>query len=371
MPIVDGSAQAIEARLFMRRASRISGGFVEDPTGSPVSSADAGTTAASSSASDSGSTPAEAVAVESQSSEQTDTATPTPDSSETVEDSGDTEGSEDPDEQPRNDEEKKLSRRDRQRLREAERVQQAVADALAQEKREAAAEKEAAVKQAAAEKVLGERREKYSKFVGTPEIVQSLDTEIAELNRQIRAEIVTPTGVDLDSEEPTSLVNQVAAKEAQKAEFSKNQSYEGVIREEVWSQIEGGFTFPATFPELANDPKAKAAYLHAQGGIPGALTVLADTIRSAKDREWQAKLDTQSKTHESALKAAQADRDGWRVRAGGGELSPEDAGSPSYPAGTLTPERYAAMDSTDRAKLRSTPEGRAQIDAMSRRRGAA
>lgn len=291
---------------------------------------------------------------------------PTPDDT-SAEDTGDTEGTEDPEDQPRNDEERKLSRRERQRLREAERVQQAVADALAQKEREAATAKEAADRQAKIDKQLAERRERYSKFVGTPEIVQSLTAERDALNRQIRDEIVNPQGVDIDA-----LAVQVAAKDAELARLTDNQSYEGVIREEIWAQIEDGYAFPATFPELANDPKAKAAYLHAQGGIPGALTVLADTIRSAKDREWQTKIDAQTKAHQSELKALQADRDGWRVRAGGGELSIEESGTPSYPAGTLTPERYAAMDSTDRAKLRSTPEGRAQIDAMSRRaRGAA
>jgi hypothetical protein len=318
---------------------------VEDPTGSAVTSADAGTTAASPDASDSGSTPAEAVGVESQPSESTTDQTPTPDDSSSAEDSG--EGTDDPDDQPRNDDERKLSRRERQRLREAERVNQAVADALAQKEREAATAREAADRQAKIDAQLKERRDKYGQFVGTPETIQTLDTEIADLNRRIRSELANPTGVDLDSDDPASLVNQVAAKEAQKAKYTENQSYEGLIRDEVWAQVEDGFAFPATFPELAADPKAKAAYLHAQGGIPGAMTVLANTIRAAKDAEWQAKADAQAKTHQSELAAIKADRDGWRVRAGGGELSVEEAGAPATDGHwtrerlrNLTPEEY-------------------------------
>jgi hypothetical protein len=43
-------------------------------------------------------------------------------------------------------------------------------------------------------------------------------------------------------------------------------------------------------------------------------------------------------------------------------------GTPVASSGELTPDRYAAMSFEDRQKLRSTPEGRARIDAMSRRR---
>lgn len=290
---------------------------------------------------------------------------PTPDDT-SAEDPGETEGTESEDDQPRSEEEKKLSRSERRRLREQERIDKAVADAIAASKREAEQAEEVRKNQERIQQAIKARQERLAKFVGTPESLQTLSTEIDTLNRQIRSELVDPKGADLDA-----LADQVAQKEFERSRLQENQQYEGVIRDEIWTQIESDYAFPATFPELANDSKAKAAYLNNPQGIRGALTTLAETIRSSKDREWQAKLDAATRESDSKIKALEADRNGWRQRAGGGGDSVEEAGTPAYSAGTLTPERYAAMSSTDRAKLLSTVEGRNQIDAMMQRRSGA
>lgn len=337
-----------------------------DPNGVAAASSAADTAAPAATAPDSGPTDAASGAVETQPGETTDDSAPTPDSSESAEDQGEAEGLESEDDQPRNDDERKLSRRERQRLREQERIDKAIADALAAKDREREQAEETRKRQETATAAEKARRERVSQFVGTQEALTSLNSEIDTLQKQINDEIVTPNGADLED-----LIAQANAKRAHRDRWLENQSFQTELQADIWSQIEADYAYPATFPELA-DPKARAAYLHSQGGIRGAMDTLANAIRSHKDREWQAKLDTQAKETQTKLKALEADRDGWRVRAGGGTVGIENAGTPSYSAGTLTPERYAAMDSTDRAKLRATQDGRNQIDAMMRRaRGAA
>lgn len=332
----------------------MSGGFVEgDPSGSAGSTPAAESTGSVVTApASSGPTDANTSAVESQQAAETTDATPTPDSL-SAEDQGDNEGSdaESEDERPRNDEERKLSRRERQRLREQERIDKAIADALAAKDREREHAEESRKQQETRQAAEKARQERLSQYVGTPDTLRTMQTEIDQLNHQIRQELLQPTpGVDLDA-----LISQAAEKTAKRDRLTENQTFRGELEADIWNGLEADFSFAATFPELANDAAARAAYLHNQGGIRGALTTLAETIRTATAREWEAKLSEQNKKHASELKAVEADRDGWRVRAGGGELAPAEAGVPATD-GTWTRERLARMSVEEYRKHRVSIE---------------
>lgn len=344
-----GSPFSLQPVSLLRRAVCIAGGTVEsDPSGSAVSApADTASTTTTAPAT-SEPTDASGAAAERQPVSDAANPEPTPDDT-SAEDPGENEGAESEEDQPRNDEERKLSRRERQRLREQERIDKAIAEAIAANEREREQAEEVKKRQEAATAAEKARREKLAQFVGTPERLQTLTSERDEITRKINAELLNPAGEDLDA-----LAAQAAEKQSEIDRLRVNQSFEGEIRQDIWSQIEQDFVFPTTFPELS-DPQARAAYLHAQGGVKGALVVLADTIRAAKDREWQGKLDAQAKEHDSKLKALAADRDGWRVRAGGGDLAPEDGGTPSVD-GTWTRERLRNMPLEEYRKHRASIE---------------
>lgn len=317
-----------------------------DPNGVAVATPAADTAAPAATAPDTGPTDAAPAAVEGQPSDAPDNSAPTPDS-ESVEDPGEAEGPESEDDQPRNDEERKLSRRERQRLREQERINQAIADAIAQREREREQAEETRKRQEEAAKAEQARRERLSQFTGTPEQLTSLNGEIEALNRQIRTELVQPTpGTDLDA-----LIQQVEQKTAQRDRWQEAQSYHGAIREDVWASLSDDFAFPSTFPELANDPAARAAYLHNPNGVRGALQTLAETIRKAAAAEHAKATAEITKRHQAELKALEADRDGWRARAGGGDLAPESAGVPT--GGTMTYAQFQSLPLEKRREMRA------------------
>lgn len=295
--------------------------------------------------------------------------TPTPDRSDTdgsAEDQGD---DEDAAESERPESERKLTRSQRQALRQQEAIDKAVADALAkhQSDQQAAAERQRQAQ--ASTEAQQAKAKRLAEYLGEPDqpgspgTIARLTSEINDLNRQIRAELTTPQGADLDA-----LAAAVAQKETEVATYQRANALAGEIEDAVFDTFRADFTSAKEFPELAADPAKQAAYLHAQGGVRGALHVLADTIRSAKDAEWSAKLAASEKVAADKLAAMQTDRDGWRVRAGGAELPTTDGGSASNTSGLLTPDSYASMSYEERMKLRATPEGRARIDAMMARR---
>ena len=316
-----------------------------DPNGVAVATPAADTAAPAATAPDTGPTDAAPAAVEGQPSETTDNSAPTPDS-ESVEDNGEAEGPESEDDQPRNDEERKLSRRERQRLREQERINQAIADAIAQREREREQAEETRKRQEEAAKAEQARRERLSQFTGTPELRQSIDAEIKAIQAKIDDEILRPAGADLEA-----LYAERTAKEAQRDRWTEAQSYESAISENIWAGLADDFAFPATFPELANDPAARAAYLHNPGGIKGALQTLAETIRKAAAAEHAKATADLTAKHQAEIKALEADRNGWRARAGGGDLAPESAGVPT--GGTMTYAQFQSLPLEKRREMRA------------------
>jgi colicin import membrane protein len=335
-------------------------------------------TAAETPAPDTAGTPADALpveptsdggsSVESQSTDQaTESETPTPEDDISAEDDGEDEGTE----VEQTEEQKRLSRRERQRLREQERIDKAVEERIAAREREreqAEAEKQ---RQAQTQEARETAAKEFAEYIGEPGESDRLTAEIADLNRQIRSEIADPRGVDLDDPEK-GLLAQVAKKEARQAEIARAQGFQAKIANNLWNGIEAHVMSPLQFPELAGDQAAQARFLGAEGGIAGALKVAREIIRTKALAEKDAEIATLKESHQTALKALEADRNGWRVRAGGSEVADTSAGGQAALSGQLlTPERYAHMTFDQRQKLRSTPEGRAQIDAMSRRTGAA
>lgn len=305
----------------------------------------------------------------------TDT-TPTTDDTAATPETADADPDDDEDDSPppenQTEEEKSKAqrRRERRQAREQERIQQAVAAEIAQREQRQQQEATTRAQQKATEDAARARQEKLAAFLGTPDAPEkpgtlaALRSEIDDLNRQIRSEMVNPAGADLDA-----LAAQVSEKESSLTRLTENNRMAAEIENLVWSTFETDFVSATAFPELA-DPATKNRYLRAEGGVRGALGVFRDAIIAAKDAEKASELAALTTKHQSQVKALEADRAAWRARAGGAEVADTAPGGAPISAGglALTPERYAAMSYEDRQKLRSTPEGRRQIDDMTRAR---
>lgn len=179
------------------------------------------------------------------------------------------------------------------------------------------------------------RQQKLQEFIGVPDApgkpgtLSTLQAEYDTLNRQIRSELVTPTGtVDLDA-----LTQQADQKAARIERTRENLAMTSEIEDYVWSQFGNEFASAAQFPELAADPAKQSAYLTAQGGVSGALRVLADTIRSAKDAEKTAALKERDDKHAAEVKALKSEVSNWRVRAGAEEVPDVGTGRPAAGGG--------------------------------------
>ena len=330
-----------------------------DLEGSSANATAPDTTAEPTTAPDTGSTEAGSLAVESPSDDAEATSQPTPDSEESAEDDGDDEGTETTGEQT--EEQKRLSRRERQRLREEERLHKAVADAIAERDRVANEAAERQLAEDMARKAREESQKRFVEYKGEQGENERLASEIADLNRQIRAEIANPAGVDLDD-----LEAQVSQKEARLADIQKAQGFEGAIREDIWNGIEAHMLTPLQWPEFS-DQAARQRFLTTPGGIAGAWNTAREVLTAAIEARKDAEIATLKSDHESEVKTLREEMRGGRVRAGAEEVSDTTSGGAAAIAdGALTPDRYSRMTSEQRAKLRSTPEGRAQIDRMVR-----
>lgn len=248
--------------------------------------------------------------------------------------------------------ERKLSRKERQRLREEERIAAAVQAEVAKRESERAQAEEARRQQEQSQEAARKRNAELAEFVGEPDTaerpgtIRRLDAEIADLNAKIRAELTNPQGLDLDG-----MVAEVAKKEADKAAFVKANQMAGRIEEHVWSTFGADFAAAANFPEFGDDPAKKARYLNAQGGVAGALRALVDVANEAKDAHYTAEIAKINEKNAAQLKAAQADRDAWRVRAGGGEAVVEQDGTP-ISIGAMTREQFLALPREQKERMR-------------------
>lgn len=289
---------------------------------------------------------------------------PPSDSSSTPEDSSE----EDPDDAPRTDEERKLSRKERQKLREDERITKAVEERISRAEADRKQADEARERQAQLEAAAKARAERFEKYLGTAESNQWLQSEIDGLVSQMAAltadEYHDPTA-------SKALSDQLVAKRADLIRRYENNQMAEEIRLDLWSRFENDFSSAGSFPELAADAAAKARYLRAEGGVAGALKTLRETLVTATEARKDAEIAEIRKTSKAEIEAMRADRDAWRTRAGGEALADVGGGAPSAVPGVLTPERYHGMSFEQRQELRATPEGRARIDAMTRRSGAA
>lgn len=261
-----------------------------------------------------------------------------------------------PDETP--DERKTRSQRRKERLE--QQIEQRVQAALAKSESERkATEAQQQTAEQARQAALA-RQQALHQYIGVPDApgrpgtLTTLRNEIDTLNRQIRSELTQPQGADLDA-----LTQQVAEREARFERTRENLAMSSQIEEYVWSQLGNDFASAAQFPELASDPAKQSAYLNAQGGVGGALRVLADTIRSAKDAEKTAALKDLSDKHSAEVKALRSEVSNWRVRAGAEEVPDVGTGRAATGGPGLTLERYRSMTTEERLAL--TP---AQRDAM-------
>jgi hypothetical protein len=297
------------------------------------------TTAESSAAPESGPTVDDSSAVESQSGDTADDSTPTPESDDSAEDDGE-------DEEPeQTEEQKKLSRRERQKLREQERIDKAVEERFAAKEREAQAAEAEKQRQAQTQQAREAAAKEFAEYIGEDGETDRLNAEIADLNRQIRAEVSDPQGADLDGDD--GLLAQVAKREARLAEIQRAQGFQQKIANNIWNGIEYEILSPLQFPEFASDPAAQARYRGAEGGIAGALKVAREVIRAAAIAEKDAEIVKIKESHQTAVKALEADRNGWRVRAGGEEVADTSAGGQAANGGGVyTRERLRQMMET-------------------------
>lgn len=314
-----------------------------DPTVAVADSAAADTTATSTDALATEPTSADGSTVESQGTDQATSDTPTPEDESSAEDDGDTEG----DDPAQTDEERKLSRRERQRIREQERIDKAVEERIAAREREREQAEAEKTRQAQTQEARAAAAKEFAAYIGEDGETDRLNAEIADLNRRIRSEVADPQGVDLDHPE-TGLLAEIAKKEARLADITRAQGFQEKIANNLWNGIEAHVMSPLQFPEFANDPAAKARFVGAEGGIAGALKVAREVIRAAAIAEKDAEIEGLRKTHTSEKAALEADRNSWRVRAGGSEVADTSAGgAASNGAVIYTRERLRDMMRTD------------------------
>lgn len=95
--------------------------------------------------------------------------------------------------------------------------------------------------------------------------------------------------------------------------------------------------------------------------IPQIVKTMGEKIKAAV----AAPLNEKIEDLEDDLAAERSENDALRRQLGGAAPQALRGGAVAA-GGALTPAAYAAMDPTERMKLRATPEGRARIDAMTR-----
>ncbi len=327
-----------------------------DPT-VPVAVAPAPDTAAAPSpAPDTGPTEGVEPAAEGPSEGEQRDAQPTPEDDSSAEDDGEDEGTE----PEQTEEERKLSRRERQRLREQERIEKERQAAVEEYRRTQETAAEQAKREQDAKAAREAAAKEFAEYIGEPDETDRLNAEIADLNRQIRAEVADPKGVDLDDPE-RGLLAQVAKKEARLSEIKRAQGFQEKIANNLWNGIEAHVMSPLQFPEFAGDPAAQARYRSAEGGIAGALAVAREVIRAAAIAEKDAEIVKLREEHTTAMKALEADRNGWRVRAGGEEVADTSAGGYAAPSGAMTRAEFMKLPKDQKDRIRANPAALAAI----------
>ena len=257
-------------------------------------------------------------------------------------------------------------RRERRQAREQERIDKAVQERYEQAERvrEAKAATEAAEAKTKAEAEAWQKR--FGALIGTPEERATLQTEINDLlSTTIGVDWQEATAEELDRVKTAN--DQISAKRARLTELQKNQ--------ELYSELDT-FQFEqsrALFASLADKLPAdhRATYLQSRD-LDTALTRLEAGIVAREAARHESDKAAAVKAVTAELEKERAAHSATRTSApGGGSAMATGGTGSSGSGGELTPERYSRMSFEERQKLRSTPEGRAQIDAMSRRSGVA
>ena len=296
-------------------------------------------------------------------------ATPTDDTSaegEVSESEGDDDGEEQlPESATEEEKTESQKRRERRQAKEAERIERAVAERFeaAERAREAKAAQEAA--EATQRQAAEEYEREFSDFIGSPEARKALSDEIAALTRELVTMRPYEDGTDYEAlEQKQTALNEKIAKrdewDVNKEKLERVDSYWFAKIQDIYAKR--ATSLPTEHARLylqATDPDTALTRLEA--GI-----VAREAAKHAADKAAAVKTVTAELEKERAAHAA--------TRTGGPGSGPVPAtggNGGSSNGRSLTPERYAAMDSSERAKLRSTVEGRAQIDAMMQRRSGA
>lgn len=255
---------------------------------------------------------------------------------------------------------KSQQRRERREARQQKLINDAVAAAREQERQELSAKASAE----AVERVRADQEKawtaEFGSLVGTPEIYQALDAEISDLTRQVTA--IRPYAENADFDKLDQLQTRLDTKLAEKARLSTNAETYRKIDEFQFAMTKGHYQ------ALVNDipPEHRPQFL-ASSDVPTALARYKAGLLASVETKYQADKATAIKAVTELLEKERAAHAATRTGAPGSGPSLAAGGMSGGNGGSLTMERYRAMDSTERAKLRATPEGRAQIDAMTRR----
>lgn len=266
------------------------------------------------------------------------------------------------------DEEKSRSqqRRERRQAREADRIAKAVEAEISRRESERQTQAQQAKAEAEARAAAEAWQQEFGQIVGTPDARKALSDEIERL-------IQTTISVDPEMADYAELQRLT---EAQKALAAKRQQLQTLDANLKTYQKLDEFQFRQTQHEFAGagsdlPDTYRQRYLQART-VPEALAILRDGLVAREAAKAKAEVERVTAEWRSRYEKEVAAHAATRTGAAGAGPSPEAGGRSHGNGPDLTPERYASMDSTERAKLRATAEGRARIDAMMRRaRGAA
>jgi len=292
-----------------------------------------------------------------------DTAASDPDAE--VDASEDDDGDELPETATEEEKTKAQKRRERRQAKEAERINAAVQAEIERREREREAKTHQETADKAQQQAADAWRKEFGELIGTPEVHQTLNNEIADLTREIVALRPYADGTDLDvlEQKQTTLNEKIAQRDTLAANqkiYDKIDQYQFAMTQDIYARRAASLpTEHARLYLQATDPDTALARLEA--GIVAREAAKAKAAQDAAVKAVTAELEKERAAHAAT-----------RTGGPGSGPVPATGGSGGSSNGrSLTPERYAAMDSSERAKLRSTVEGRAQIDAMMQRRSGA
>lgn len=220
-------------------------------------------------------------------------------------------------------------------------IQPFVDKALSAKEQQAQAEATTRQQQETAQRAAQARSAAFAEHLGVPDApgkpgtLSQFQQEYDEANRQVRSELVNPTGADLDA-----LIAKAANAEAQIGRLRANNALVSAAEDYIWEQInQGGFARVGEIPEMAANPEAVKRFLHGGHDVHQAHQILADTIRSSEQAKSTQALAALEAKHATQMKAVEADRNAWRVRAGGGEATTANGGTASLGSGGSVVQR--------------------------------